>query len=59
MHASPLLVLAAPACWLHLHPSTHSAASLVPMQDKGADVVEGQKLYARIFRALSNLGIRI
>ncbi|PRW20648.1 phosphate ABC transporter permease isoform A [Chlorella sorokiniana] len=27
--------------------------------DKGTDVVEGQKLYARIFRALSNLGIRI
>lgn len=27
--------------------------------DKGADVVEGQKLYARIFRALSSLGIRI
>lgn len=27
--------------------------------DKGADVVEGQKLYARIFRALGSLGIRI
>ena len=27
------------------------------LQDKGADVVEGQKLYARIFRALSSLGI--
>ncbi|KAL4433766.1 hypothetical protein ABPG75_000207 [Micractinium tetrahymenae] len=27
--------------------------------DKGSDVVEGQKLYARIFRALSSLGIRI
>lgn len=26
---------------------------------QGADVVEGQKLYARIFRALSSLGIRI
>jgi len=32
---------------------------LAPLQDKGADVVEGQKLYARIFRVLSNLGIRI
>lgn len=26
---------------------------------QGADVVEGQKTYARIFRALSNVGIRI
>ena len=36
-------------------------ACLLPnrSQDKGTDVVEGQKLYARIFRALSNLGIRI
>lgn len=27
--------------------------------DKGSDVVEGQKLYARVFRALSSFGIRI
>ncbi len=36
---------------------THPAARIPLVQ--GADIVEGQKLYARIFRALSSLGIRI
>lgn len=27
--------------------------------DKGADVLEGQKLYARIFRGLGKVGIRL
>lgn len=49
---------AAHACCTNRLPAA-AAAPLLPSQDKGADVVEGQKLYARIFRALSNLGIRI
>lgn len=42
--------VASPRC----HPPT-----VRPPLPQGADIVEGQKLYARIFRALSSLGIRI
>ena len=48
---------AALPCLLWCHQCVPACGTLV--QDKGADVVEGQKLYARIFRGLSTFGIRI